>query len=286
MSGGEPGQIPDTITVDVAPSEMKSTISGTGNRVLDAPEMHDKVVAIVELECMGTGFKALDKGTQMRVEWKMLDLFVLPVSEGRDRLRKARSEHRVGLASSSGEVPLPGWGDVGYTDENGVVLTVAEVADRQGRGVPVVEVAAVVVVYSDGSRLLWPDEFEGGVARPGVFDEVGFGVSVVELLDPVTGEPVDSASPADDGDVVGDSAVDDGVVEVEGWDDPVGVDPWEVDPLVSAFLAGTATQIRSQVKSQISLQFLLAVLAAECGCERPRVQVVQVVEARIAELRK
>lgn len=85
-------------------------------------------------------------------------------------------------------------GDLVHVDENGVLLTAAEVAERRGDGRPVFEqgpLAPVVVVFDDGSRLGWPDEYPKGDPRPRRGDTHPDTDAVVDhLLDHDTGEVV------------------------------------------------------------------------------------------------
>lgn len=85
-------------------------------------------------------------------------------------------------------------GDLVHVDENGVLLTAAEVAERRGDGRPVFEqgpLAPVVVVFDDGSRLGWPDEYGKGDPRPRRGDTHPDTDAVVDhLLDHDTGEVI------------------------------------------------------------------------------------------------
>ncbi|HRE00725.1 MAG TPA: hypothetical protein PLV68_05465, partial [Ilumatobacteraceae bacterium] len=174
---------------------------------LDVLSVDDEVVLITKAKVVRVGVESDGTTRTITMKLKPSGTFPLPQEEGRERYARAASEHRVGVAERSGEYPLPGYGDVGYTDGSGVVLTDAEVAERQGRGLPVVEVIPAVVVYSDRSRVMWPDDFASGAVRPQIGDALNEDepeVMVEDLLDAKTGESlIDAeAAPGEPGDEV------------------------------------------------------------------------------------
>lgn len=102
--------------------------------------------------------------------------------------------------------PLPK-GDIVVTDENGVVLTPAEIAERRGDGRPVVvrgNTPCVVEWDEDPeTRAYWPDGFDANVPRPVVGDVSEEG-TVTGLFSMETGLPLETMDAFDE-----DLAIDD-----------------------------------------------------------------------------
>lgn len=209
-------------------------------------------------------------------------------SDSRIEAQREANDKAKGIVKLPFPAPLVK-GDVVHTDESGNVLTDAEVAERRGHGQAVVEVAPAVVVYTDGSRAMWPDEYPKGAPRPAVGDGGPDGV-VEQLLDHVTGEPigVDTSgdiSGADTGDGAGhgDGSVD-ASTDTEP-DDFFDIDAPDVDPAILAFLEGSVGEVKMRVRQQLSRQMLEGALAVEqSGPNRARPAVVTVIEARLVEL--
>lgn len=94
------------------------------------------------------------------------------------RLRRLRSDDEA-----KGRQPL---GTI-KTDASGVVLTPGDLGDEALPAPPGAVPDEVVVILDNGTRLLWPDEFDDDSTRPVAGDTVE-GQLIVELLDAVTGE--------------------------------------------------------------------------------------------------
>lgn len=186
------------------PVGMRTGLTGAGTRISRAHSIGDRVVLVIEAKCKKAGHEDTDDGIVYTETLKVADMFELGRDQGARLLSVLRSLHRQAKDSAEGKAPLPGAGDVGYTDGSGVVLLPEELAELRGDPVRVLlapEMTPVVVVYSDGERMLWPDEYDADTPRPLIGseadDEHENPVSVVELLHHATGEPVDADPRAD-----------------------------------------------------------------------------------------
>lgn len=186
-----------------APVGMKTAVSGAGNRVTRPHGIGDRVVLVIEAKVKKAGHEETDDGLVYAETLKVVDLFELDRDPGARLISTVRSAYRTAEDSSKGRAAIPDLGDVGYTDANGVVLTPREVAALRGDPVRVLVTEGLtpaVVVFDDGHRDLWPDDYDkdeprpfvGQVYHPGTEDEI----SVVELLHHVTGERLE-ISPED-----------------------------------------------------------------------------------------
>lgn len=309
-----PGQLPTEIHADEPPTKMKSSLSGTSDRILDVMQRGDKGVAIVEFECTGTGFKTLSKATAYVQDFKVLDLFPLPHAEGRERLKRARSEHRLGVAEASGEHPFDGFGDVGWTDGSGTVLTRAELAQLRAEGgeaFPPAPAAPAVVECSDGSKFVWPDEYPKGQFRPRVGDlstqHTEPDVTVARLLDFDTGEDIVETAAADveaagffgaragteggGGDGLTGEAVGEGLDTAS----PAADDFEDPDPILPelsdfAALEGSQKEIREHIAASADVDHLRRLAVAERQRDvrvgEGRKVILAAVQARIIDLEK
>lgn len=147
------------------PVGMRTTLAGAGNRVAAPHTIGDRVVLVVEARVKAAGHKDTDGGLLYVETLKVADVFELGNDEGARLLATMRSLHRHDATTS----PLPTLGDVGYTDASGVVLTPDELAALRGDPVRAIlspELTPVVVVYEDGSRDGWPDDYAKDCPRP------------------------------------------------------------------------------------------------------------------------
>lgn len=206
------------------PVSMKTALSGAGTRVTRPHSIGDRVVLVIEAKIKSAGHEDTDDGLVYAEKLKVLDLFELEHDQGSRLLGTVRSLYRTGEDAARGKRPISGegvdLGDVGYTDGSGVVLTAAELAELRGDPIRAIlsdQMTPAVVVYDDGHRDLWPDDYARDVPRPAVGylleDSAGNMVRVVSLLHHETGETIASADdiegaafepPADvdDGDMV------------------------------------------------------------------------------------
>lgn len=182
------------------PAKMKTAISGAGSRITRPHSIGDKIVLVVEVRVKSAGHEDTDDGLEYVEKYKVLDLFELESDQGSRLISTVRSLYRTADDAVKGRRPIPDLGDVGYTDGSGVVLTEAEVAALRGdltRATLSDDLTPAVVVYDDGARDLWPDDYPKDSPRPRVGESFstteGTGpVVVVELLHHETGETIET----------------------------------------------------------------------------------------------
>lgn len=178
---------------------MRTGLAGAGNRIQRAHSIGDRVVLVIEARVKSAGHKATDDGILYVEGLTVADLFELPGDQGARLLATMRSLHRN---DATGTAPVPELADVGYTDASGVVLTPEELAELRGdpiRAILSPELTPAVVVYEDGSRDLWPDDYPKDTPRPkpGERWTTDRGELVVEqLVHHETGEPFETVADA------------------------------------------------------------------------------------------
>lgn len=176
------------------PVGMKTNIGGTGNRISRAHEIGSKVIVVIEAKVKGAGHEETDAGILYVEKLSTIDLFELPGAQGRRLLSAIRSASR---AANEGAEPIPfDPGSEVRTDGSGVVITPGDALSIEND--PIVSALTdesktpVVIVYSDGARELWPDEFGPTDPRPvigsKVLDENDVESHVVKILDGASGE--------------------------------------------------------------------------------------------------
>lgn len=184
------------------PAGMRTSVSGTGNRLTRAHGIGDRAVLVLEVKCNEAGHKEIDDALFYVEKHKVADMFELDHAEGMRLLRHLRRTYATAAAEARGQSQLESPdGEVLHADDSGVVLTPRELAERRGDIMTIIgagEDDPVVVIYSDGSRLLWPDEYPQHAPRPSIGDYAGGvavegGATVTELLHHETGEPVGMA---------------------------------------------------------------------------------------------
>ena len=201
------------------PTKMTSKITGANNWIGTPSATGARRVVVVELKTEETSHSNGADGTiEYHEDVKVTDLLEVHGDTGRRLISTLRQAHRVGADLDAGQETLDV--DEVVTDASGVALTKSEIAAL--RGEPAVDLVRsmlsedttpVVALYSDGSRELWPDDFDAGEARPMIgesFENDSGGLVVVkELLDPETGETIEKLDveaeqerPADDTEAV------------------------------------------------------------------------------------
>lgn len=180
------------------PVGMKTSVNGAGNRVARPHGIEDRVVFVVEAKCKASGHKATDDGIIYAEVLQVVDLFEVAGDPGRRLLSVVRQAYRVADDDREGRQPIPGVD--GWTDESGTVVSPEELAEVRGdpaRALADERLTPAVVLFSDGARQLWPDEFDEGEPCPAVGDRyaderIGEGpasyVYVAKLLHAETGE--------------------------------------------------------------------------------------------------
>lgn len=191
------------------PTGMKSSITGTSNRITSVHEIGDTVVAVVEIKTKKAGHEENETDGLLYAEaFKLKDLFEVPGPAGKRLLSTLRNTYRTGEDDASGRQAIDGFAEPdhfgleGVTDASGVALTPTELAEaRQDpvRALVDTRLGPVVVVFSDGARELWPDEFPPGEVSPRAGDRFegdddapppGY-VYVEKVLDAETGETLE-----------------------------------------------------------------------------------------------
>lgn len=176
-----------------APIGMRTALAGAGNRIARAHGIGDRVVLVIEAKVKKAGHEDTDDGLVYVETHKVVDLFELDRDPGARLLSHLRSQYRQAKDAAEGKSPIPELGDEGWTDANGVVLTPAELAERRNDPVALLgltDSTPAVVVYDNGERALWPDEYDRDFPRPHVGTEHQRGL-VVELLHHETGETLE-----------------------------------------------------------------------------------------------
>jgi len=188
------------------PVGMKTSVNGAGNRISRPHSIGDRVVAVIELKVKTAGHEETDDGLVYAEKHKVVDFFEVQGDPGARLLSAVRNAYRTADDAKSGREPLPDLGTAGVTDASGVALTPSELAELAGldpvRAMLDDDATPVVVLYSDGARELWPDDFDAGAPRPTAgekFDAPGEGpaayVYVEKLLHAETGETVAEWTP-------------------------------------------------------------------------------------------
>lgn len=188
------------------PSGMKTSIGGAGNRITRVHELGERVVLVIEAKVKRSGHEETEKDGVLYAEvLKVSDLFELELEPGRRLLSALRQSYRT----AAGEPPLTngdetaGEGIEVALDAAMVAYTPAELAELRGdpsKALGDERLDHVVLVFDDGSRGLWPDDWAGTgqsrapiggtMRRPGSTKPGDVG-QVVELLDATTGESLD-----------------------------------------------------------------------------------------------
>lgn len=176
------------------PVGMKTALAGAGTRVTRPHTIGDRIVLVIEARVKKASHEDTDDGLVYAESLKVLDLFELDPDQGARLISTVRSLYRTAEDAVKGRRPIPDLGDTGYTDGSGVVLTPAEVADLRGdpiRAILSPELTPAVIVYDDGARDLWPDDYPKDAPRPKVGEKYlteGGDAIVTQLLHHETGE--------------------------------------------------------------------------------------------------
>ena len=216
-----------------APIGMRTALSGAGNRIAKAHGIGDRVVLVIEAKVKKAGHEDTDDGLVYVETHKVIDLFEIDRDPGARLLSHLRSQYRQAKDTAEGRSPIPELGDEGWTDANGVVLTAQERAERRGDPVALLgadDLTPAVIVYDNGERALWPDEYARDSRRPRTGD-IHEERTVVELLHHETGETIaDARPPVDPADLVEVEildAADDDASELDPEPFPAGDQPVE-----------------------------------------------------------
>lgn len=182
-----------------APVGMKTSLNGAGNRVTREHSIGDRVVLVIEAKVKKAGHEETDDGLIYAEVLKVTDLFEIQGDPGRRLISAVRQSYRTADDEANGRAPLSEeFGAAGVTDASGVALTPSELDELRGDPVRAMldeQTTPVVIVYSDGARELWPDDFEPNTTRPAAGErfetEDGDDVYVEKVLHAETGETVE-----------------------------------------------------------------------------------------------
>jgi hypothetical protein len=187
------------------PAEMKSTFSGLKDQLRKAHERGERLVSVIEWKVSETGHRETADGVLYVEALTAAEFYEVEGDAGRRLLAHVRQHGRDADDGAAGRAPLVNDGEDaaahGVVTENGTVATGEEIAELRGDPVAALEDASrtpVVVVYSDGERFLWPEEYPEGTARPvaGEESDADGGVVYVEkLLHHETGETIAEHTP-------------------------------------------------------------------------------------------
>lgn len=177
------------------PVGVLTKVNGAGQRIVRPLHLEEKVIVIVEAKVSNVGHAITNDGVKRVHTLAVDDLYELEGKEGQRLLRHLREAYRTADDARHGRTALPIDGIDGpdievTTDGNGTVLTPGEIAAAQGIDLADDSRDPVVVVLDDGTRTLWPDEFERGEDRPHAGD-LRDGMVVKEILDADTGETLE-----------------------------------------------------------------------------------------------
>lgn len=172
---------------------IRTSIGGVLARIT-RPLHHREVITVVaQVEVTGLNFPATKNGIARHQAGAVLDAFEVRGKPGRTLVNALKQAH------DPSPLPFRAKADAsiidatiaGITDAAGVVVTPG---DRAALGLAP---GTVAVIFANGARAAWPDDFPKGTDRPssGEFIEVpgagdGYSEQVTEVLDMVTGQPI------------------------------------------------------------------------------------------------
>lgn len=181
------------------PVGVLTSLQGAGQRIVRALHNDEEVILVVRTKVVNVAHPMTKEGMKRSHTLKVDDMYELPGRIGTRLLGQCAKAYRLADDSRHGRTALEGLVGEGdgievTTDGAGVVLTPE---DRAALGLDDRGSDAVVVVFGDGARALWPDDWgRHPIERPTAGESVvvpGGGddlVLVRRLLDPVTGETV------------------------------------------------------------------------------------------------
>ena len=234
----------------------------------------DTVLLFVQAKVADVGFRA--DGTLTRTQKLVADTILEVVDRdwGDETLTRLRRAKLRDDDAAQGRTAM------GIkTTADGVVLTPGDLGDDGPLPLPPDD-GEVVVVFADGERALWPDEFAVDVERPGVGDRLSIADedverTVVQLLDPVRGDVIAEADPVDDARQDREAA--------EQLEAARTVEVAEFYDEVARILDGTLGVVQARVRACDDITVLLRALDAEMD-GKDRTGAKQFIRDRLAEL--
>lgn len=187
------------------PGSRVNTVGGhKADNIARLHEIGERVVLVVEVRCDEAGHRQTADGLAYKETFSVSDSFEVEGAAGVRLLSTVRQAYREADDERLGRQPLPleDEGTTRATTGDGTVLTPAELAELRGDPAAALtdeRLTPVVVVYSDGARELWPDDFDPDETKPAagqVFEVDGDdgGVATVyvrEVLNAETGEVIE-----------------------------------------------------------------------------------------------
>lgn len=152
--------------------------SSVGQRVQRAIRNNERVVLVIEAECVDVHHKVMAGGPYRVHDLRVLDFYEVTGRDGKRVLARARRLFRMAEDALGGRTKLTSLLDETHypagvsLDGQGVVMTEAELAAMRGEDWWDADLTPIVIVFEDATRGLWPDEWEGlgqTKARPGGF---------------------------------------------------------------------------------------------------------------------
>lgn len=153
------------------PTAVITRLVGTSQRITHAIHHRQRGVAVIEWECTGIAFPLTEDGVKRVQTIKVLDLLEVGDPHGRRMLNELK------LAQDPSPLPFKSKAD-------------DEIFGTDALGLEAGDVEPVAVVFSDGSRAAWPDDFAEGTPRPdpGSFaGDADTGLAVVEIRSLIDG---------------------------------------------------------------------------------------------------
>lgn len=154
----------------IQPVGVVTSLTGAGQRIHRALGLGDSIILVVEAEVVNVNHKKSNEGVKRVHSLSVRDLFELEGKDGKKALSAARMSAKRADDARHGRQALPGVDDEVHTDhgltldENGTALTEKEVAEAKGETTPDFE--PCILVFSDGSRAIWPDDYEVTDSEP------------------------------------------------------------------------------------------------------------------------
>lgn len=187
------------------PVGVVTRVNGAGQRIHRPMRIDERIVIVIEAEVADVNHRRTDDGVKRVHTLKCLDLFEIGGRAGKRLVNNLKQRYREGDVDS---LPFKTAGDealvadvVGTTDASGVAMTPDELAEL---GIADPSNDPVMVVLSDGTRALWPDDWgTKAPARPAAGDMIrvfsGDGeLQVRELVDAESGETIAEWTDADE----------------------------------------------------------------------------------------
>lgn len=162
------------------PVDVLTVITGSGQRIHRAIHHGEKPIFVVEVELVDVAHPMTKQGIKRKQKTSVLDLYELQGKAGRRILAALRQAYREADDQRHGRQALPlektglVLGPDGYTDEHGNLLSDEDLAEIRGHDIAAAandeSLDPVLIVYADGGRHTWPDDFgprPGGRPRAG-----------------------------------------------------------------------------------------------------------------------